>query len=159
MSDKFCVGCEIELSDKNGSLMDGRLRGTPHTCGKAVSQAEAPQAATPRRGKNELFKRPSPRNVPVSQAEAPRPSAPGIADVVQVHHWESRPSAENNLNTAENVARLLSETDVIQPYGPGYECVLCGGSGSDSEEASSNHATMCPYRIAKEWMQERITRP
>lgn len=42
MSDKLCVGCEIELSDKNGSLMDGRLRGTPHTCGR-VGAGEAPK--------------------------------------------------------------------------------------------------------------------
>jgi hypothetical protein len=43
MSDNgWCDGCEIELSDKNGSLMDGRLRGTPHTCGKPVESVSPP---------------------------------------------------------------------------------------------------------------------
>jgi hypothetical protein len=43
MSDNgWCDRCEIELSDKNGSLMDGRLRGTPHTCGKPVESVSPP---------------------------------------------------------------------------------------------------------------------
>jgi hypothetical protein len=149
-------------------------------CG--VSQAEAPQAATPNTATDNLRSNPYEIYEAVSQAEAPRPSAPNLYDLLIADGWHVSDGVDScsghdedyMRDSAKVIAEMLAPSVAeSRPSAPGIADVVQvhhWESRPSAEEVQQlaqqwvweNAAiTITPERLADfyQWMQERITRP